>query len=57
MKLERNNTSAAQEYWDRIERTARKAEAWPAWKKTDWGETERKAEPKDQATRRSTKQT
>ena len=36
MKLERSTTRAAKKYWERIDRTAQKADAWPAWKKTDW---------------------
>jgi hypothetical protein len=56
MKLERGSTSAAKAYWERVDRTAQKADAWPAWKKTDWVAGERKGETKDQSSKRSTKQ-
>ena len=56
MKLERSSTSAAKEYWERVDRTAQKADAWPAWKKTDWVASDRKVEPKDHPSKRSTKQ-
>ena len=56
MKLERSSTSAAKAYWERVDRTAQKADGWPAWKKTDWVASERKVETKDQSSKRSTKQ-
>jgi hypothetical protein len=56
MKLERSSTSAAKEYWERVDRTAQKADAWPDWKKTDWVASDRKVEPKDHPSKRSTKQ-
>jgi hypothetical protein len=56
MKLERSSTSAAKAYWERVDRTAQKADAWPAWKKTDWVASEPKVETKDRSPKRSTKQ-
>lgn len=55
MKLERSSTLAAKEYWERVERTAQKADSWPDWKKIDWVATDRKTS-KDQPARRSAKQ-
>jgi hypothetical protein len=42
MKLERSSTSAAKQYWERVDRTAEKADTWPDWKKTDWVASDRK---------------
>jgi hypothetical protein len=56
MKLERSSTSAAKQYWERIDRTAQKADTWPAWKKTDWVARDQQVESKDQQPKRSTKQ-
>jgi hypothetical protein len=53
MKLERkSSTSAAKQYWERVDRTAEKADAWPDWKKTDWVASDRRAEPKIQIQKR-----
>lgn len=57
MKLERSNASAAKQYWDRVERTAQKADAMPQWKKTDWAAGEQRSHPKETAPRRTPKQT
>jgi hypothetical protein len=57
MKLERSSASAAKQYWDRVERTAQKADAMPQWKKTDWAASEQRSHPKDPAPRRTPKQT
>jgi hypothetical protein len=56
MKLERSSTSAAKAYWERVDRAAQKADAWPPWKKTDWVANDRKVERKDHSSKRSTKQ-
>lgn len=57
MKLERSNASSAKQYWDRVERTAQKADAMPQWKKTDWTVAEHRNHPKEPAPRRTDKQT
>ncbi len=56
MKIERSSSATAKSYWERIERSARKADEWPSWKKTDWVTERPPSPPKAARPKQTTRQ-